>query len=82
MVGVWDHHHGGSGGSALQSSAVLKPAASRCVCVSGVVVSLRGHLRDGHVPERQPRHLHVQHAVRLQVRADAVTEITSFYFRK
>jgi len=40
-----------------------------CLCVSGVVVPVRGDLRDGHVPQRQPRHLHVQHAVRLQVPA-------------
>lgn len=45
-------------------------AASRVprLCVAGVVLPLRRHLRDGHVPQRQPRHLHVQHAVRLQVR--------------
>lgn len=36
--------------------------------VPGVVLPVRRGLRDGHVPQRQPRHLHVQHAVRLQVR--------------
>lgn len=36
--------------------------------VPGVVLPVCGRLRDGHVPQRQPRHLHVQHAVCLQVR--------------
>lgn len=37
------------------------------LCVSGVVLPLCGRLRDGHVAQRQSRHIHVQHAVRLQV---------------
>lgn len=48
--------------------ATVSEPHQTCVSSSGVFVSLRGRLCDGHVPQRQPRHLHVQHAVRLQVR--------------
>lgn len=48
------------------------------LCVSGVFLPLRRHLRDGHVPQRQPRHIHVQHAVRLQVHHRQITFIDAW----
>lgn len=83
LVCVWNHHHRGSGSSARCCFPPLSvdtwhSVCIRPVCVSGVFLPLRRHLRDGHVPQRQPRHIHVQHAVRLQVHHRQITFIDAW----
>lgn len=38
-----------------------------CVCDAGLIFPMCGDVCDGYVPQCEPRHLHVQHVVCLQV---------------